>query len=121
MRLDLIHPQPRLDPAAVEKGEAFLARLRQFLVEQVDPLEIEEAARIPDRVVDGLKALGALGMKVPEEYGGLGLSPGYYKRAPVLAGPRHSSLPPLLSAPPAVGGARPPLGLRPGGEKGPLP
>ena len=25
LRLDLIHPQPKLDPAAVEKGEAFLA------------------------------------------------------------------------------------------------
>src|SRR5436189_2401894 len=57
LRLDLIHPQPKLDPAAVEKGEAFLAQLRAFLVEQVDPLEIEEAARIPDRVVDGLKAM----------------------------------------------------------------
>ena len=30
-RLDLIHPQPRLDPAAVEKGERFLERLRAFL------------------------------------------------------------------------------------------
>ena len=27
-RLDLIHPQPQLDPAAVEKGERFLAELR---------------------------------------------------------------------------------------------
>ena len=40
-RLDLIHPQPRLDAAAVEKGEAFLAKLRAFLTEHVDPLEIE--------------------------------------------------------------------------------
>ena len=32
LRLDLIHPQPKHDPAAVEKGEAFLARLREFLV-----------------------------------------------------------------------------------------
>jgi hypothetical protein len=38
-RLDLIHPQPRLDPEAVEKGERFLARLREFLETEVDPLE----------------------------------------------------------------------------------
>src|SRR5205085_5498717 len=58
-RLDLIHPQPRLDAAAVEKGERFLARLREFLEHEVDPLEIEREARIPDRVVEGLKQLGA--------------------------------------------------------------
>jgi alkylation response protein AidB-like acyl-CoA dehydrogenase len=111
LRLDLIHPQPRLEPAAVEKGEAFLARLRQFLVEQVDPLEIEEAARIPDRVVDGLKALGALGMKVPEEYGGIGLSQVYYNRALVLSGTWHSSLATLLSAHQSIGVAEPLMGF----------
>ncbi len=61
LRLDLIHPQPKLDPAAVEKGEAFLTRLRTFLQEQVDPLEIERTSKIPDHVVQGLKDLGALG------------------------------------------------------------
>src|SRR5207245_2239343 len=72
-RLDLIHPQPRLDPQAVERGERFLSTLREFLEAEVDPLEIEREARIPDHVIDGLKRIGALGMKVAEEYGGLGL------------------------------------------------
>src|SRR3712207_5745328 len=69
LRLDLIHPQPPLDPAKVEKGEQFLAKLRAFLETEVDPLEIEREAKIPDSVVDGLKKLGAMGMKVPAEYG----------------------------------------------------
>src|SRR4051794_10310430 len=73
-RLDLIHPQPRLDAAAVEKGERFLEQLTAFLQQEVDPLEIEREAKIPERVIDGLKELGALGIKVPEQYGGLGLS-----------------------------------------------
>src|SRR3954464_5030187 len=111
LRLDLIHPQPKLDPAAVETGEAFLAKLRSFLVDEVDPLEIEEAARIPDRVVDGLKALGALGMKVPGQYGGLGLSQVYYNRALVLAGTWHSSLATLLSAHQSIGVAEPLMGF----------
>src|SRR5918998_2918858 len=85
-RLDLISPQPRLDAAATEKGERFLARLREFLVASVDPLEIERDAKIPERVLDGLKELGALGMKVPETYGGLGASPGYFKPALPPAG-----------------------------------
>src|SRR3954464_13801797 len=106
-RLDLIHPQPPQDPAAVEKGEAFLERLRAFLVEQVDPLRIEREAKIPDEVVDGLKELGALGMKVPESYGGLGLSQVYYNRALVLAGTWHSSLSTLLSAHQSIGVSQP--------------
>lgn len=107
LRLDLIHPQPQLDPAAVEKGEAFLRRVRDFLYEHVDPLEIEREAKIPEHVLDGLKALGALGMKVPEELGGLGLSQVYYNRALMLVGSYHSSLSTLLSAHQSIGVAEP--------------
>jgi len=111
LRLDLIHPQPKLDPEAVEKGERFLAKLRDFLVEHVDPLEIEREARIPDSVVDGLKELGALGMKVPEEYGGLGLSQVHYNRALVLTGSWHSAISTLLSAHQSIGVAEPLMGF----------
>src|SRR4051812_20333520 len=97
-RLDLIHPQPGLDPGAVEKGEAFLERLRAFLVERVDRRRIEREAKIPDEIIRGLGELGALGMKIPEEYGGLGLSQVYYNRALAMAGTWHSSISTLLSA-----------------------
>src|SRR5438034_3167761 len=56
--LDLIHPQPRQDEAAVAKGERFLDALRTFLADEVDPQEIEREARIPEAVLDGLKGLG---------------------------------------------------------------
>src|ERR1700759_302597 len=107
LRLDLIHPQPRLDPQAVEKGERFLAQLREFLEAEVDPLEIERDAKIPEHVIDGLKRLGALGMKVSEEYGGLGLSQVYYNRALAVAGVWHASLSTLLSAHQSIGVAEP--------------
>ena len=107
LRLDLIHPQPRLDDAAVEKGERFLAALRAFLTENVDPLAIERDAKIPEGVIDGLKQIGALGMKVPEQYGGLGLSQVYYNRALALAGSMHASLSTLLSAHQSIGVAEP--------------
>src|SRR3954467_9396498 len=106
-RLDLIHPQPRLDPAAVEKGEAFLERLRTFLLDSVDPLQIERDAKIPDEVVDGLKEMGALGMKVPEQYGGLGLSQVFYNQALALAGTWSSALSTLLSAHQSIGVSQP--------------
>jgi len=106
-RVDLIHPQPPLPAEAVEKGEAFLARLRDFLESEVDPLLIEREAKIPEHVVEGLKEIGALGMKVPEEYGGLGLSQVHYNRALALVQVWHSSLATLLSAHQSIGVAEP--------------
>src|SRR5215207_4329033 len=102
-RLDLIHPQPELDPAAVDKGEAFLDRLRAFLTERVDPRQIEREARIPTDVIRGLGDLGALGMKIPEEYGGLGLSQVHYNKALAMVGTWHSSISTLLSAHQSIG------------------
>ena len=106
-RLDLIHPQPPPDPVAVENGERFLESLRTFLQEHVDPLQIERDAKIPEAVVDGLKQLGALGMKVPEHYGGLGLSQVYYNRALALAASSHAAISTLLSAHQSIGVAEP--------------
>ena len=100
---DLIHPQPRTAPEMRAKGDAFLARLRAFLVEHVDPLQIEADARIPGPVIDGLKELGALGMKIPGEYGGLGMTQVYYNKALALAGTWHSALATLLSAHQSIG------------------
>ncbi|HZE04053.1 MAG TPA: acyl-CoA dehydrogenase family protein, partial [Solirubrobacteraceae bacterium] len=106
-RFDLIHPQPRLEPEAVQKGEQFLARLGAFLESEVDPLQIERDSKIPDRVVDGLKEMGAFGMKVSGQYGGLGLSQVYYNRALAMVGVWHASLSALLSAHQSIGVAEP--------------
>ena len=107
LRLDLIHPQPPLDPTAVEKGERFLQSLRAFLEEHVDPLQVERDAKIPHAVIDGLKQLGALGMKVPEQYGGLGLSQVYYNRALALTASSHAAISTMLSAHQSIGVAEP--------------
>ena len=104
---ELISPQPDLPAADVEKGERFLAALGRFLQEEVDPQVIERDNKIPDEVIAGFKEIGALGMKVPEQYGGLGLSQVYYNRAMMLIGTWHSSLSTLLSAHQSIGLAQP--------------
>src|SRR3954447_18048443 len=106
-RLYLIHPQPKLDAAAIEKGEKFLAALREFLLNEVDPLQIERDAKIPDEVVEGFKRIGAMGMKVAESYGGLGLSQVYYNRALTMIGAYHGALGALVSAHQSIGVAEP--------------
>ena len=106
-RLELIHPQPRLEPEAVQRGERFLATLKEFLEREVDPLQIERDAKIPDHVLDGLKRIGALGIKVAEEHGGLGLSQVYYNKALALAGVWHAAISTLLNAHQSIGVAEP--------------
>ena len=101
--LELIHPQPQPDPADVERGEAFLERFRAFLTEHVDPAQIERDGVVPPEVLEGLKRIGALGMKIPREYGGLGLSMLYYAKALQLAGVWHSSIATVLSAHQSIG------------------
>jgi alkylation response protein AidB-like acyl-CoA dehydrogenase len=107
LRVDLIHPYPRPEPAAVAKGEAFLRKLRSFLDERVDGALIEREARIPDDVIAGLKEIGALGMKIEERYGGMGLSQVYYNRALALVASANPSLMALLSAHQSIGVPQP--------------
>src|SRR6188472_4051876 len=104
---ELISPQPAMPDDAVEKGERFLTALGAFLQDKADPQQIERDGKISDEVVAGFKQLGALGMKVPEQYGGLGLSQVYYNRAMMLVGTWHSSLSTLLSAHQSIGLAQP--------------
>jgi hypothetical protein len=66
LRLDLVHPHPRPTDEQRRKGEEFLDRLRAFCETSVDGLVIEREARIPDKLVRGLKEMGALGMIIPE-------------------------------------------------------
>jgi alkylation response protein AidB-like acyl-CoA dehydrogenase len=101
--LELIHPQPAGDPERDREGEEFLARLRAFLTERVDPLEIEATGKLSPDVIGGLKDLGALGMKIPKAYGGLGLSQVYYNKALSLAGTWHAAISTLLSAHQSIG------------------
>ncbi|MDV3125795.1 acyl-CoA dehydrogenase family protein [Mycobacterium sp. 21AC1] len=107
LRLDLVHPHPRGPAEATQHGEAFLARLREFCESQIDAAVIERDAQIPDRVILGLKELGAFGMKIPTEYDGLGLSQVYYNKALTLVGSVHPALGALLSAHQSIGVPQP--------------
>ncbi len=106
-RLDLIHPHPRPADEAVRRGEEFCSRLRAFCEESVDGNAIERDAKVPDEVVQGLAALGSFGMKIPPEYGGLGLTHLYYNRALMIAGSASPVLGALLSAHQSIGVPQP--------------
>jgi alkylation response protein AidB-like acyl-CoA dehydrogenase len=105
-RLDLVHPYPVQDPAQVTKAAAFLERLERFL-RDVDSDRIDREGKIPPDVIDGLRQLGAFGIKIPEEYGGLGLSQTSYTHAIGLVTSVDGNLTALLSAAQSIGVPQP--------------
>ncbi|MGW2814564.1 acyl-CoA dehydrogenase family protein [Streptomyces sp. NPDC001415] len=107
LRLDLIHPHPLPAPDDVERGEAFLAKMRDFCETRVDGRLIERESQIPDEVVNGLKELGAFGMKIDTKYGGQGLTQVYYNKALTLAGSASPAIGALLSAHQSIGVPQP--------------
>ncbi|GAA3496933.1 acyl-CoA dehydrogenase family protein [Streptomyces albogriseolus] len=106
-RPDLIHPHPLPADEDVRRGEEFLAKLRDFCETRVDGALIEREARIPDEVINGLKELGALGMKIDIKYGGLGLTQVYYNKALALVGSASPAIGALLSAHQSIGVPQP--------------
>ncbi|MFD9301113.1 acyl-CoA dehydrogenase family protein [Streptomyces sp. NPDC060048] len=106
-RLDLIHPHPVPADEDVRRGEAFLARMREFCETSIDGARIEREAKIPDETVRGLKELGALGMKIDPKYGGLGLTQVYYNKALALVGSVSPAIGALLSAHQSIGVPQP--------------
>ncbi|WP_458245942.1 acyl-CoA dehydrogenase family protein [Streptomyces sp. MAI_2237] len=106
-RLDLVHPHPTPSTEAAQRGEEFLAKLRDFCETKVDGALIEREGRIPDEVINGLKELGALGMKIDTKYGGLGLTQVYYNKALALVGSASPAIGVLLSAHQSIGVPQP--------------
>jgi hypothetical protein len=105
LRLDLV---PDFPPAK-ERPEflAFRGRMEAFLGGEVDGDAIDRDGKIPRRVLDGLAALGAFGMKIPVEYGGLGLTQHEYGTIIKLVSSVDGSLIALLSAHQSIGVPQP--------------
>jgi alkylation response protein AidB-like acyl-CoA dehydrogenase len=100
--LSLIHPHPRTTEADAERGDEFLAKLGAYC-ETLDGRRIEREDRIPDDYIAGFNELGVFGMKISQEYGGLGLPMSYYGKALALAGSVHPSIGALISAHQSIG------------------
>src|SRR2546423_239891 len=101
-RLDLIHPHPADDPEEEARARPFLDKLRAFL-QRVDSDMIDRTGEIPEEYVQELRDMGAFGIKIPREYGGLGLSYSSYVKAMALVTSKDGSLTALLSAHQSIG------------------
>lgn len=105
-RLDLIHPFPEPPPERAEFRD-FYDRMRRFLVEEVDGDAIDREGKVPSRVVEALARMGAFGMKIPKEYGGLGFTQREYGEVLKLISGVDGNLIALLSAHQSIGVPQP--------------
>ncbi len=105
-RFDLIDPYPRLELERPEFKE-FYGALEMFLRDSVDPAGIDERQDYPPEVVQGLRDLGAFGLKIPTEYGGKGFDQVEYAQIMELMGSYDGNLMALLSAHQSIGVPQP--------------
>ncbi len=106
VRIDLIHPFP-LPGEWRPEFKAFHEKFSAFVRDEVDSGEIDRTGEYTPRVIDGLRKLGAFGMKIPAKYGGLGFSNVEYSRIMTLLGSVDGNLCALLSAHQSIGVPQP--------------
>ncbi len=105
-RLDLVHPYP-LPGAERPEFTAYYDEMKRFLREDVDSVEIDATGEYPEQVIETLRRMGAFGMKIPKEYGGLGFTNGEYQKVMQLLGSVDGNIVALLSAHQSIGVPQP--------------
>jgi len=105
--LGLVFPFPEQSAEDRAAGDAVLEKVRAFLEEQVDADAIDRSREFPAEVLKGLAGMGLMGIKLPQEYGGLGLSQVNYNRIVQLVASHCSSTAVLLSAHQSIGVPQP--------------
>jgi alkylation response protein AidB-like acyl-CoA dehydrogenase len=102
-----VYPFPAQSEQDRAAGDPFVQKLQAYLREHVDPDEIDRTGEIPPKNFAGLAEIGAFGIKVPSQYGGLGLSQFNYGRAAMLLGSWDGNVAALVSAHQSIGVAQP--------------
>lgn len=107
LRTEMIHPFP--DPKGIHRPEfqAFYEKMKKLLAEDVDSDAIDRDGKIPDAIRHKLADMGAFGMKIKPEYGGLGFSQAEYNKVMELVCSQDGNVVALLSAHQSIGVPQP--------------
>lgn len=106
-RWDLMNPFPAQPPEDEKIGDEYLEKVKAVLEQHVDPYKIDETETYPRETLKALAEIGIFGMKIPKEYGGLGLSVMNYARVLGLVGSYCSNTVTYLSAHQSIGVPQP--------------
>ncbi|KAK2147389.1 hypothetical protein LSH36_555g01001 [Paralvinella palmiformis] len=87
IEVEQVFPYPDvLSADQLESLQTLLNPTEKFFQEVNDPLKNDAIEKVEDATLQGLKDLGAFGLQVPEDYGGLGLNNTQYARLVEVVG-----------------------------------
>lgn len=99
----LVFPFPTVSPNEQPLLDNYFAKVKTFIEKEIDPDKIDRDSDIPKTVLKGLGKLGVLGMSVPKEFGGMGMSQlAYCQVVEAIAG-RCASTALLINAHQSIG------------------
>lgn len=101
------YPWPAQKEQDQIKGEKYVREIKELLDKEVDPDEIDRTGEIPEEVFKKLADIGAFALKVPESFGGRGLSQYYYSKGAEVTGVYCANIASLLSAHQSIGVPQP--------------
>ena len=105
--MSMADPYPlQTEPDKIE-GDLICEKVEAWCKDNLDGEEIDRTGNIPDNVWRGLATLGLFGIKIPREYGGLGLSQTNYMRVLGVVSRYCGSTAATLSAHQSIGVPQP--------------
>ena len=107
VRWDLLHPFPEQSADDKRMGDEYIERIRRVLEEYIDPSEVDRSGELPEEALVALADAGAFGLKIPKEYGGLGMSQTNYNRVIAFVASYCNSTAVWLSAHQSIGVPQP--------------
>lgn len=99
----LVFPYPEIPADTKETVAAFSEAYRDFDAANIDSEKIDHDHFFPREAIKGLGELGAMGMTIPEEYGGSGFSAAAYCKMMELVGPLDASAGIVVGAHQSIG------------------
>jgi alkylation response protein AidB-like acyl-CoA dehydrogenase len=103
----LIYPFPEQSEEDKKIGDSIIDPFIDFLKKNLDPEKVDATREIPKIVIDEMKKMGIFALKVPKEYGGLGLSQTNYCRLVMKVASYDSATAILISAHQSIGVPQP--------------
>ncbi len=89
---DLIFPYPKMNPDEAETVAMLLGSFDELAKRKIDSVKMDLAHETPPELIKDLFDLGLMGLSIPEEYGGAGLSMTAYCKVMEAVGRHDASL-----------------------------
>ncbi len=104
---DLLHPYPVQSPEDKKIGDDYIVKIKEVCEKHIDADEIDRTGEYPQAALDALAEIGAFGMSIAKEYGGLGFTKTNYCRVLHFLGSYCANTVTWLSAHQSIGAPQP--------------